>query len=451
MNKYLLRINLIAIIVIFKSSVLFSTPFPDQFFEISGADSLLTNAESIYNLTSGSNGLSLVLEESEIEGYIILNSHTFEYSFNRGLPSWNSTSPNGISSSIKVEMRFYINNVWSGWLMVGYWDKYMWGNYGRTNFAHGEVDVDYVKLNKYSKTFQYKVTFNRSSSNYKSPELRRLNFSVSDSKTEVNMVDIINDKPDAIYIPTDFLYQFDIDDEIGGSICSPTTVSMIIKSYDIAVDPLEFAKRTYDTYWNLYGVWPRVVTHASEYGLKGAVTRYRTWSEAAEVLKEGGRIAMSVGKPLYSGHLIMLAGFTDDGVPIVHDPAKRKGEALSYSKSLISNSWFNKGGISYTFYKEDEITSVINEQVASTFLNVYPNPGREYTKINFFLEKEEYIKLNIYNLQGRLIKTLSHNRLVTGNQTFVLNFNDHNISDGMYIVELLANNKVFNAKFVVTR
>ena len=81
MNKYLLRIDLIAIIVIFKSSVLFSTPFPDQFFEISGADSLLTNAESIYNLTSGSNGLSLVLEESEIEGYIILNSHTFEHSF----------------------------------------------------------------------------------------------------------------------------------------------------------------------------------------------------------------------------------------------------------------------------------------------------------------------------------------------------------------------------------
>jgi hypothetical protein len=59
--------------------------------------------------------------------------------------------------------------------------------------------------------------------------------------------------------------------------------------------------------------------------------------------------------------------------------------------------------------------------------------------------------MNIYNLQGRLIKTLSQNRLVTGNQTFILKYNDHHISDGMYIVELIANNKVFNAKFVVTR
>jgi hypothetical protein len=59
--------------------------------------------------------------------------------------------------------------------------------------------------------------------------------------------------------------------------------------------------------------------------------------------------------------------------------------------------------------------------------------------------------MNIYNLPGRLIKTLSQNRLVTGNQIFILNFNDHNISGGMYIVELIANNKVFNAKFVVTR
>ena len=92
-----------------------------------------------------------------------------------------------------------------------------------------------------------------------------------------------------------------------------------------------------------------------------------------------------------------------------------------------------------------------SQQIASASLNVYPNPAREYTKINFFLEKEEYIKLNIYNLQGRLIKTLSQNRLVTGNQTFILNFNDDNISDGMYIVELIANNKVFNAKFVVIR
>ncbi len=125
---------------------------------------------------------------------------------------------------------------------------------------------------------------------------------------------------------------------------------MILKSYSIEVDPYQFALDTHDPYYNMFGIWPRVVQNASEYGLDGAVTRYRAWSEARTVLANGGRIAMSVGLPLYSGHLLMLAGFTSDGRPIVHDPAKSNGYSYVYNKTSISQSWFNKGGIAYTFY-----------------------------------------------------------------------------------------------------
>ncbi len=97
---------------------------------------------------------------------------------------------------------------------------------------------------------------------------------------------------------------------------------MALKSFNIDVDELQFARDNYDNYWNLYGIWPRVVQNASEYGVGGAVTRYRTWSDAYQVLANGGRIVMSVGLPLYSGHLMMLAGFMEDGRVIVHDPAK---------------------------------------------------------------------------------------------------------------------------------
>ena len=94
---------------------------------------------------------------------------------------------------------------------------------------------------------------------------------------------------------------------------------MALFSYDIEVDPLEFARDTRDPYYGIFGIWPRVVQHASEYGLDGAVTRYRSWSEAREVLAANGRIVISVGPPLYAGHLMMLAGFTDEGNPIVQD------------------------------------------------------------------------------------------------------------------------------------
>ena len=48
-------------------------------------------------------------------------------------------------------------------------------------------------------------------------------------------------------------------------------------------------------------VWPKAVQNAAEYNLNGEVSRYRTWSEAYEVLAAGGRIVMSVGFPLYQG------------------------------------------------------------------------------------------------------------------------------------------------------
>jgi len=94
---------------------------------------------------------------------------------------------------------------------------------------------------------------------------------------------IVNDNPQAIFIPTDFVYQYGVDPVIGPDICSPTSVSMILKSYNIDVDPYQFALDTHDPYFDMFGIWPRVVQNASEFGLDGAVTRYRTWSEAREV------------------------------------------------------------------------------------------------------------------------------------------------------------------------
>ena len=164
---------------------------------------------------------------------------------------------------------------------------------------------------------------------------------------------------------------------------------MILKSYDIDVDPRQFALDNYDTNFGMFGIWPRVVQNAAEYGLDGAVTRYRTWSEAREVLANGGRISMSVGPPLYAGHLMMLAGFTSDGRPIVHDPAKSNGYSYIFNKTSLSQSWFTKGGIAYTFYFPDSgAVNVENSNqniIADDYqlLQNYPNPFNP-SYINFF-------------------------------------------------------------------
>ena len=110
------------------------------------------------------------------------------------------------------------------------------------------------------------------------------------------------------------------------------------KSYSIDVDPLQFARDNYDDYWGMFGIWPKAVQNAAEYNLEwGSCHCYRTWNQAYDVLANGGRIVMSVGRPLYTGHLMMLAGFDSQGNPLVHDPARKKVMAINLIKLIFQN------------------------------------------------------------------------------------------------------------------
>ncbi|MDO9547409.1 MAG: hypothetical protein Q7J65_00375 [Candidatus Marinimicrobia bacterium] len=98
---------------------LFASSYPDQHFIITGADSLLRDAEAIYNIIISADGNSLQLPDSVLSGYIILRPQHSDEPFNRGLPSWNGTAPDQ-QSSFKVQMRFRYGSGWSAWLTAGY-------------------------------------------------------------------------------------------------------------------------------------------------------------------------------------------------------------------------------------------------------------------------------------------------------------------------------------------
>jgi hypothetical protein len=389
--------------ILFFAQVLSAQSFNDQFYAINSADSLLKYSESSTNLKVADDGVSLMLSENALIGEYILKPQNFDEPFNRGLPSWNAKSLQYENASLKILMRFEIDGEWQTWATVGYWDKHVWYTYGPTVFPGGEIDVDYVVLSKYCSKFQFKVLFERNTVDTKSPLLRQLAFFVSDSRMPVSIDEIVADRPEQMFIKTTHYYQYGLDPVIGPSICSPTTVCMIIKSFGISVEPLDFARRTYDDYWKMFGVWPRVVAHASEYGLNGVVNRYRSWSQAAEVLKKGGRIAMSVGKPLYTGHLVMLAGFNQNGDPIVHDPAKSNGEAYVFNKTDLSKSWFEKGGIAYTFYRESKPTSTNLITTCNTLLKCYPNPLKSHTVFEFQLDSPEKVNVSLYDIHGKMV------------------------------------------------
>lgn len=415
--------------------------YPDQFFYLKGADSLLAYAETVNNLVATGDRRSLQLAEQQTVGYIIFKPRTMAFPFNYGLPSWNGSSPDQ-QAYFKVLARFPYNGSWSPWLTVGYW-KNEWGSsYGTTSYDGGKIDIDEIELYSYQTTFQLAVYFYRASAGVATPTLRKIAVTLSDTRTtaELDYTAILNDRPPAIFIPTTFYYQYSLDPEIGGSICSPTSVAMILRSFGINVDPLQFAIETRDPYWGIFGVWPRVVQHAAEYGLDGAVTQYRSWSQAYEVLARGGRIAMSVGKPLYSGHLMMLAGFTSQGQPIVHDPARSAGYSYVFNKSDLSHSWFDKGGISYTFFLDSALLAVQDYAgqsellVPEHFVTIwnYPNPFNHSTTICLEILKSGIYNCQICDVRGRIYSQIENRHWERGRYQW--QFSGEGLSSGVYFI-----------------
>jgi hypothetical protein len=428
MSKLLKRLYLLWIISGFVVASGFAAHYTDHQFQISGGHSLMEAAENFENLQISLDYFSIELQADALSGYIILLPQESGEPFNEGLPSWIGQAEDN-STTFKVYMRFPYNSGWSPWLTVGYWHQsyttpYSSG-YGITSYAAGAVDIDYVKLNQYQTRWQYKVEFKRTNVSIASPSLHRLSFFASDSRTtqELNYSHILNDNPAAIFVPTQFIWQYSVDSEIGGRICSPTSTAMILGSYGIDVDPLAFAWDTYDQRWSIFGVWPRAVQNASQYGLTGAVTRYRNWSDARAVLAQGGRIAMSVGPPLYSGHLMMLAGFDNNGNPLVHDPARSNGYKYKFSKSDLSHSWFDKGGVAYTLYLRDSSFVAIDKSdngysafspESYLLLSSYPNPFNGSTIIRFVIQERTHAKLMVFNLHGQIMDCILNSPLDQG-------------------------------------
>ncbi len=80
------------------------------------------------------------------------------------------------------------------------------------------------------------------------------------------------------------------------------------------------------------------------------------------------------------------------------------------------------------------ITPVIEKKHPFFLKSNYPNPFNQYTIISFTLERKALIKLKVYNLEGREIKTLVNGYLQKGTHQY--RFNATGLASGIYIIHL---------------
>jgi hypothetical protein len=95
----------------------------------------------------------------------------------------------------------------------------------------------------------------------------------------------------------------------------------------------------------------------------------------------------------------------------------------------------------------DENEVVIGAAVSP--VSVYPNPVVNSANVKVYLNELSDVQIQVFDMSGRLVQSVTRNDLQKGNNTVRLNVSD--LNKGTYIVKIMAGNVVGTSKFVIVK
>jgi len=103
--------------------------------------------------------------------------------------------------------------------------------------------------------------------------------------------------------------------------------------------------------------------------------------------------------------------------------------------------------VQYLFDHAAIITGIpVSSENETLLVNVYPNPVKDQLSIDFKLESESDVIIEICNVSGKRIKAISGQSIASGSQHFELKMQD--LPPGIYFLRLQAGNEVVTKKVV---
>ncbi|MBV6479090.1 MAG: hypothetical protein HGGPFJEG_01851 [Ignavibacteria bacterium] len=99
-----------------------------------------------------------------------------------------------------------------------------------------------------------------------------------------------------------------------------------------------------------------------------------------------------------------------------------------------------------------ELSNEVNIGVPQQFelSQNYPNPFNPSTKINFSLPEDGKVKLDVFDVSGRHVKTLINNEFKTANY-YTVEFSGANLSSGTYFYTIQSGNRVETRKMMLVK
>lgn len=283
--------------------------------------------------------------------------------FTEALPSWNV--PSGVAFTVDIRaQQADLEGHWSPWLRIGDWATPLRHKDTPTRFQGGKVAVDILEMEKPCRAVQ--LRFLRTDATSGSP------FEPGDVAATVVLTDAtqLNRRlaaaaqdpwPGTSMVRVAPRSQRAVGDDIGGRICSPTSVSMVSAFHGADIPTRQMAEILFDPHHDIYGNWNRAVQGPATLGIPGRLVRISSWRVVAEYLDQGRPVVASIrakegelrGAPYKktAGHLLVVTGLGPAGAVHVNDPAASLALDVPrvYQRADMERVWFANGGVAYLF------------------------------------------------------------------------------------------------------
>jgi len=288
-----------------------------------------------------------------------------DFPFNEVLPSWNIDIPAGTGFIVEIRAGRRSENIWTSFYYLGRWGSVPQRSTKVLHDTNGIVDIDYFRSQQTFDRIQYRV-YLYTTEPHRSPSLRRFSLVYSNTLNNVKLArkhrKTILPGPREKWtrrLAVPFRSQKKESPKIRGSICSPTSVSMVMEYRGINVPTAVMAQNVYDREYNIYGNWNRAVQAAYTCGVPGYLDRFTDWNKVKRYIADDQPVIASIvvdydelhGAPHKSsnGHLLVIVGFDKDVNVHVNDPAGATEEygMLTYTRSDMEKVWFGHGGVGY--------------------------------------------------------------------------------------------------------
>ncbi len=172
------------------------------------------------------------------------------------------------------------------------------------------------------------------------------------------------------------------------------------------------------------------------------------WGTATEVNNFGFEIERAYNSPEAFEVIDFVLGNGTSNIPIDYtylDTTINQAGIFYYRLKQIDIV----GGFEYSDTVEVNLISSINLEKSDiptsfTISDNFPNPFNPSTKINFQIPFQQFLKINLYDINGKLVREITSKEFLPGSYQLFLDFS--NYSSGIYFVSFESSKSVFTKR-----